>query len=32
VGEYQRAGVMQSVNSLGAARKFEHVFSLTEDF
>jgi ribonucleoside-diphosphate reductase subunit M2 len=32
VGEYQRAGVMQSVNSLGAARKFEHVFSLNEDF
>ena len=30
VGEYQRAGVMQSVS--GAARKYEHVFSLEEDF
>ena len=34
VGEYQRAGVMQSVSGArsGAARKYEHVFSLTEDF
>jgi hypothetical protein len=31
VGEYQRAGVMQSVNKQGG-RKYEHVFSLTEDF
>lgn len=32
VGEYQRAGVMQSVSNLGAARKYEHTFSLDEDF
>jgi hypothetical protein len=30
VGEYQRAGVMQSVNKQGG--KFEHVFSLSEEF
>jgi hypothetical protein len=31
VGEYQRAGVMQSVAKQGS-RKYEHVFSLSEDF
>ena len=35
VGEYQLAGVMQSLSSLGShggGRKHEHVFSLNEDF
>ena len=32
VGEYQRAGVMQSVVSLAGGRKYEHVFTLDEDF
>ncbi|KAL4438710.1 hypothetical protein ABPG77_006314 [Micractinium sp. CCAP 211/92] len=32
VGEYQRAGVMQSVNSLGGPRQYEHVFTLDADF
>ena len=32
VGEYQRAGVMQSVAGRAGGRKYEHVFSLTEDF
>jgi hypothetical protein len=29
VGEYQRAGVMQSV---GLQRKHDHIFNLNEDF
>lgn len=34
VGEYQRAGVMNSVSqsSLGATRKYEHTFTLHDDF
>jgi ribonucleoside-diphosphate reductase subunit M2 len=30
VGEYQRAGVMQSVS--GKTQQYEHVFTLNEDF
>jgi ribonucleoside-diphosphate reductase subunit M2 len=32
VGEYQRAGVMQSVQGAGAHKKSEHTFTLDADF